>query len=190
MSRKRRKFEQNLHPADGHLEKMTYKSLKKECIVRGMDFDDVLEGDFISLSSYFRKEFYSDVNRTLLDEFDDWQEKLIKDHLENSENNADDLIHPSLRLGFIAEKDEDGNVIRRKRSKMLIKAKRKKRERTKDNIFKGTKKALTFELQQQGKTKPEVLKLVKEQFPDAVDKSITIWFNRSRKKHAKGISKS
>lgn len=190
MSRKRRKYEQNLHPADGYLERMTYRDLKKECIARGMDFDKVLSGDFIALSTFFRKEFYADVQRDLLDDFDDYQENLIRDAMEDKDQNPDDIIYSSLRLGFIAEKDEDGNVVRRKRSKMLIKKKRVKRERTNDNIFKGTKKALTFELQQRGLIKEEVIKKVRAQFSDASEKSIGIWFNRSKKLHrAKGIPK-
>ena len=44
---------------------------------------------------------------------------------------------------------------------------------------------MTFELQQQGKTKVEVIEIIKEEYPDASEKSIGIWFNKSRKLHVR-----
>ena len=186
MSRKRRKYEMNLHPADGHFRNMKYKDIKRECVVRGMPFQEIVEGDIIKLYHFFKDHFYDDINHNLLDKFDDWQEEKVKGAMEKkgeSDNVIGLLVHPSLRLGYVAEKDEEGNITKRKRAKMITKRLKKKRERTLDNIFKGTKKAYTFELQQQGKSKAEVIKIVMEKFPDASEKSISVWFNKSKKLH-------
>jgi len=183
MSRKKRKYETGVHPALGHFEKMKFKDAKRECVIRGMPFIEVLSSDITKLYTFFRDHFYDDLNHKLLDEFDDYQEAEIKKHLEAKGEDASLLVHPSLRLGYIAEKDEDGNTTKRKRAKTVIKKLKRKRERTNDNIFKGTKKAYTFELQQKGKSKEEVTKEVMASFPDASEKSISIWYNKSKKLH-------
>lgn len=183
MSRKRRQYEMNLHPADGHFRNMKYKDLKRECVIRGMPFEQVVSSDVNKLYTYFREHYYDNVKHALLDDFDDWQEAKIRETLESKGEDSDVYIHPSLRLGYVAEKDEEGNVIKKKRAKLLHKKIKRKRERTPDNIFKGTKKAYTFELQQKGHSKADVIKMVMEQFPDASDKSISIWYNKSKKLH-------
>jgi hypothetical protein len=184
MSRKR-KFEQNLPPALRFINNLKYKDLKRECVIRGMLFEDVIEGTLPTLSGWLIKHFDEGISHELLDEFDDWQEDLIKEAMEKKGEDPSIIIHPSLRLGYIAERDEEGNVTKRKRARTLVGRKRKKRERTADGIFQGTKKAYTFQLQQEGYSKQEVLEMVKNQFPDAAEKSIGIWFNKSKKIHKK-----
>jgi len=181
MSRKKRKFEMDAHPADGHMMKMKYKDLKRECVMRGMPFQELIEGGIHQLSGYFREHFYDNVQHNLLDEFDDWQEEQIKLAMVDKEGDADDIIHPALRLGFIAERDDEGNVTKRKRVRSIVKKKKKRRERTAQGVFAGTKKALTFQLQKTGLDKQQVIVQVLEQFPDASEKSISIWFNKSKK---------
>lgn len=182
MSRKR-KFEKNISDADKFIGNLKYKDLKRECVVRGMEFDKVIVGGIPQLTNWLRNNFMATLQHDLLDAFDDYLEKQIREAMELKGENPDDVIHPALRLGYIAERDEDGKVTKRKRVRMIAKKKKKKRERTKDNIFQGTKKALTFQLQQEGKEKQEVITMVLEQFPDASEKSIGIWFNKSRKLH-------
>lgn len=181
MGRKRRKFEENAHPADGHLLKMKYKDVKRECVVRGMPFQDVINSDIWRLTGYFREHFYDNVQHNLLDEFDDWQEQQIKEAVKEKGDDPDDIIHSSLRLGFIAERDAEGNVTKRKRARTIVKKRKKRRERTPQGVFAGTKKALTFKLQKEGLTKAEVIVQVLEQFPDASEKSVGIWFNKAKK---------
>ena len=183
MSRKKRKYEMNLSPADRYINELKYKGLKKECVIRGMDFDGVINGTIPSLSNWLRKHFMDTTRHELLDHFDDYQEKIIKELYEKKGEDPNAMIHSSLRLGYIAERDDEGKVVRKKRVRTVIKKRKKKRERTDDGIFKGTKKAFTFELQQQGIDKEKVMDLVIEQFPDANPKSIGIWFNKSRKLH-------
>lgn len=183
MARKKRKFEMNLPDADRFLGNLKYKDLKRECVIRGMEFDKVLKGGIPQLSNWLRNHFIDTIKPELLDAFDDYQENLVREAVEAKGEDPNHVIHPALRLGFIAERDEDGVVTKRKRARMIIKRKKKRRERTTDGIFQGTKKALTFELQQQGLDKAEVIIKVMEQFPDASEKSIGIWFNKSRKLH-------
>jgi hypothetical protein len=154
---------------------LTYKDLKKECIQRGMPFIDVLSGDFPRLTHWLLNNLHKTFNSDLLDEFDDFQEKILK------ENGKTELIHNSLRLGYLGERDDAEPVVKKDK---VIKEKKAPREKTEGGLFKGTKKAYTFDLQIKGKKLEEVLIKVKRKFPDAVDKSIKIWFNKSRKLNA------
>jgi len=182
MARKR-KFEQDLPAADRYIGNLKYKDLKRECVIRGMPFDDAIEADIPVLSAWLRNNFYEPQLHTLLDSYDDYVEDLITAAVEYKGLDPGDIIHPSLRLGYIAERDAEGNVTKRKRVRTIIKKKKKKRERTDDGIFQGTKKALTYMLQQEGKTKAEAIEIVLAQFTEASEKSIGIWFNKSKKLH-------
>ena len=160
MARKKRKFESNIPDADKFMGKLKYKDLKRECVIRGMAFDKVLRGGIPQLSNWLRNHFYDDLQHDLLNSFDDYQEGLVRKSMEAKDQNPEDVIHPSLRLGYIAERDAEGNVIKRKRVRTLVKKRKKKRERTGDGIFQGTKKALTFKLQQEGLEKADVIEKV------------------------------
>lgn len=185
MARKKRKFERNIPDADKFIGKLKYRDLKRECVIRGMEFDKILHGDIPKLTNWLRNHFRDTTQHELLDNFDDYQDELVKKSMEKKGEDPGILLHPSLRLGYIAERDEEGNVIKRKRVRTIMKKKKKRRERTADGIFQGTKKALTYQLQQEGKGKAEVIEIVKGQFPEASEKSIGIWFNKSRKLHRK-----
>lgn len=178
---KKRKFEQNIRDVDKYIGKLKYKDLKRECVIRGMPFDEVIGGDVPKLSVWLGRNFTNTIKYELLDVFDDYQEDLIRKSMEAKDMDPSELIHPSLRLGYIGERDDEGNIIKRKRVKTLVKKKRKKRERTENGIFKGTKKALTYQLQSNGMSKEEVIKEVIEKFPEASSKSIGIWYNKSKK---------
>jgi len=180
---KKRKFERNIPDAAKFIGNLRYKDMKKECVIRGMEFDILLGASIPFLSNWLMANFRNTPHFELLNVFDDYQENLIREALIKKGENPENYIHPSLRLGYIAERDEEGNVTKRKRVTTIFKKKKTRRERTDDGIFKGTKKAYTFELQQQGKTKAEVINEVMKLFPDASEKSIGIWFNKSRKSH-------
>jgi len=183
MSRKKRKYEMNIPDADKFIGNLKYKDIKRECVIRGMEFDKVIEGTIPKLVNWLRNHFPDTIHFELLDAFDTYQEELIRQVMESRGEDFTVLLHPTLRLGYIAENDAEGNIIKRKRVRTIVKRKKKKRERTNDGIFKGTKKAFTFELQQKGLSKEEVIKKVMTQFPDASEKSIGIWYNKSRKLH-------
>lgn len=162
---------------------MTYKDLKRNCVVRGMPFDDVINGSFPSLQNWIWRNNHNDVKPELLDDFDDHIEKELK------ERGSDYLIHPQLRLGYIGERNEDGEVKKRKRVKG-IKKKRKKREKTKDGIYKGTKKAYVFLSEEKGWTLKKTIRRTLSKFPDASEKSIKIWYKKAARLHAKGEKKN
>lgn len=181
MARKKRKFERDIDPVTKYINGLKYKQLKVECIIRGMSFEEVLGKSVYDLNSWVAKNFTNKIDHSLLDKFDDWQDGVVKKIVKNKSKSSKVIVHPSLRLGYIAEKDDEGNVVKRRRVKTIFKKEKKKRERTKDGIFTGTKKAYTFQLQQEGLPKEEVIKMVIDKFPDASQKSINIWFNKSRK---------
>lgn len=167
--------------ASKFLEKLNLPALKRECIARGMPFEEVSEATVLKLQSWFLKNFPNKVNINLINEFDDWVENILK------KRGVDPvLLDPIFRLGQIGARNEDGEVVKKKRVTGLIhKPLKEKRAKTTEGLFTGTKKAYTFELQKQGLSKDEVISKVKEKFPEAVDKSISIWFNKAKKANKK-----
>ena len=178
---KKRKFEQNLHPADQYISRMTLRDLKRECVIRGLPFKSILYFNVPELTNWFRSNFHLPTDHKKLDDYDEWLDNEIKRHNPGTHENIDSYFHPQLRLGYIAEKDSEGNVTKRKKARTIVKKKKKKRLRTSEGIFTGTKKAYTYELQKLGKDKITTTKMVMEKFPDASEKSISIWYNKSKK---------
>ena len=93
-----------------------------------------------------------------------------------------------MRLGYIGEKDEEGNIIKRKKVPGIKKSKYKKpREKDENNLVKGTKKSYTWELTKKGLNLERVIRRVQKKFPDANEKSIRLWHRaclREMKKNA------
>lgn len=150
---------------------LTYKGLKIECIIRGMPPEEVLRADFFRLANFVQNNVLVRKDLSLLDEFDDYLDNELK------VRNKPELIHNSLRLGYVKRDEEDIPV-------KVIKLKPEKKEpRQKDSngLFKGTMKSYTYELQKKGKTVEQVLTKVIRKYPDAKAKSVKIWFNKSKK---------
>jgi hypothetical protein len=152
---------------------MNYNDLKRACISRGMPFKDVLEGDFLRLQNWFYYNREIKPIKSLINKYDDW----LDDELEKSGNGH--LVHPQLRLGYVG-RENDNKLTKKAKPE---KKKKKVRTKTSDGIYKGTKKALTFELQKEGLDLKTVTKKVLKQFPDGSEKSIKIWFNKARALH-------
>lgn len=169
-----RKIHHYESPEEKELAGLKLPDLKRQCIMRGYPFSALGESSVLDLQSFFIHNYYKEKDVSLLDKYDDYIEDMVK-----ARNWDRSLIHPDLRLGRIAEKDEDGNITKRKR--LGIRIKKKKRKRTSDGLFAGTKKAYTYELVKAKKTKEEIIKLVIEKFPDAKEKSIVIWANRAKR---------
>jgi len=171
---KKRKFETALEAAHREMSNFKYKDLKRGVVVRGMDFQEVVNGDYHSLTKWFVENYERTQNTNLLDQYDDWVESTIRDK---------SLIHPSLRLGYIGERDEEtGEVTKTKRPKGIKKKRSKKERDTRFNIFKGTAKSFTYECQSNGLTLQKTLEKVFEQYPNGCsDKSVRIWFKRAEK---------
>lgn len=158
-------------------DKLTYKDLKKECVIRGMPFEDLIGAGVPDLQGWLNKNLNKGVDKGLLNKYDDHVEQILESLGQQ------DLIHPQLRLGYLGEKDETPDPPKMKITRKATKKREARRERTDDNIFKGTKKALTFSLQAEGLEVQETVDQVLKQFPDANIKSVKIWFKKARRLH-------
>lgn len=156
----------------------TYKDLKREAIIRGMPFPDATGAGVQDLIRFINNsENTPDVS--LIDKYDEWADQQLA---QLGYEKGKELRHPNLRLGFIGEKDSEGNIVKHKRIKGIPKPKKPKRERDENNLYKGTKKSYTFELAKKGFSLERVTRRVKKKFPDASDKSIKIWYRNASKK--------
>jgi len=161
----------------GRADRMTYKQIKRECVIRGMAFDAVVEGDIPTLIYWFSSNYENDINSKLLDEYDAYiQQRML---MENPNLDAS-MLHPHLRLGYLGEADEEGEV-KQRRIKGIPRKKRTRKKKTKQGVYAGTKKALTYQLQAEGINIEETVTKVIETFPEAAVKSIKIWYKRSEK---------
>lgn len=158
------------------IKNMTFRDLKIHVIIRGMPFDTVVNSNVHELSRFYMQNLYEDIDRGLLEKFDDWQEAQIADP---------NLRVSGLRLSHVQEAEDSQTPNKAKRISNLkpkhkIKA-TKKRERTDQGVFKGTKKALTFKLAAKGRSLQYTINKVMKVFPDARDKSIKIWWKKAQK---------
>ena len=156
---------------DNVLSKFKHIDLQRACLMRGLPFDQIGES-YYSLTSYFAKNFDNPEDQTLLDQFDTWRYKRLK---ERGEDNP--LF---VRLGFTREINADtGEILKRKRVKFVNKKKPKRKRNKELGIFAGTKKELTMISQKEGLSLEETTRVVLAKFPDAKDKSIRIWWKKA-----------
>jgi hypothetical protein len=157
---------------DKTLSQMKFIDLQRACIIRGIEFEVLVEKTVFQLQSWLGKNYTNKVKTERLDDFDRWREGLLKAAGKHDE--------PFVRLGFIGEVDkETGEVLSIKKPRKIKKGKRKRERNEELNIFTGTKKELTFICQKEGKTMDETKALVMEKYPDAKEKSIQIWYKKS-----------
>lgn len=175
MKKKKPKFTGSRALAE--LETMKHKDLQRACIVRGMDFEEVIESTTPQLSNWFVNNFQRSQDSTLLNTFDAFIEIKLQ---QRGYKKGDAILSPELRLGYLGPVDETtGKTIIRRISGISKTV--KKRERDDSGLFTGTKKSLTFQLAKEGKTLVETLEIVTGKFPEAVEKSIKIWFKKALK---------
>jgi len=166
---------EDLPPAIKEVESFSLAELKRQCISRGMPFYNMVGSSIPQLQTWFINHYPNPIDPTLVNQFDEWMDKLLL------ERNASSLIHPSLRLGYTGIPLPDEKVpVPKLKSMKLVKSSTKK-EKTIGGVFKGTKKALTFECYSKGKTKAETIEIVMKTFPEALEKSIIIWYNKAKK---------
>lgn len=171
---KKRKFIANMSPAEKEASQMKWIDLQRACISRGMSFDQYLRSNHAQLVDYFVRFYHNKMDNTRLDAFDEMvQEEMRKKGQDE----------PFIRLGYIGETDDQGNITMFKRIKKHKKPKStKKRERNeKHGIWKGTKKELTYQCATEGIPLKETIERVMSKFPDAKEKSIGIWYKRCLK---------
>ena len=190
------KIEMNGSPsyrrAESELARMKHRDLQRAAVVRGMDFEEVVRSGVPELASWFCRNYDLPQFIDKINEFDDWRDEQLKGR---GYEEGSPFFHASLRLGFVATKDEEGNTtsVKKPRLKGVDKPKKEKKERVEGTkVFKGTKKAMTYELTKESYklskskdpkikplTKDEIIEKVKEAFPDANEKSVGIWYKRA-----------
>lgn len=163
----------NSRPVYAALSKMRYKDLQRACLIRGIDFDEMVKMDTLGLHNYLLHEWDKPIVMERLNGFDIWRQN----HLDSRYGPGE----PFVRLGFYGKSIDDGKE--QKTIRVREKSNKPKRERDESmgSIYKGTKKALTFQSIKDGKTIDETIAIVIAAFPDALDKSIKIWSKRAAK---------
>lgn len=157
----------------------TYKDIKRKAIILGMPFTDVLASDVGTLLSFIEKT-NNEPDTSRIDAFDDYIDAELA-ALGYDKN--DPMRSSQLRLGYVGETTESGEV-RRKRVRGIKKQKEKKKPRERDsyNLIKGTKKSYTFELTEKGYDLQRIIRRVLKKFPEAKEKSIKLWHTAAKRK--------
>lgn len=165
------------------LKNFKHKDLQRACVVRGLPFPDVVGFTTPALSNWFMAHFSNGQDPNLLNMFDAWVEEELR---KLGREEEDPIMSPCLRLGYIGEVDEETGKPIIKRLRNIKRPEKEKREREPvTNIFKGTKKALTFQCAKEGIPISETITKVTQAFPEAVEKSIKIWYGRAKKEYNK-----
>lgn len=161
------------------LSRMKHKELQQACIMRGLEFDKVVEFDHHDLANWYFHHFEDPEDISKLPTYDNWIEEQLQ---LRGHKKGDAILSPSLRLGFTP----DMSTIKAPPApKLLAPAKNNsdepkiKREADPETgVLAGTKKNLTYQLTDQGMPIAEIIAKVKEAFPAAEEKSIKIWQKR------------
>lgn len=150
---------------------MTLRDIKKEVIIRGMPFQEVVSADVPNLYSWWNNNRDAPINKNLLDDFDDWLEE------ELTAIGRADLIHSNFRFNYLSKGEES----QPQKVNKIISPPKKRREKNKLGLYAGTKKAMVYEAQQKGWSVKKTIRKVQRAFPDALEKSIKIWYNKASK---------
>lgn len=167
------------------LDSLNHKNLVREVVSRGMPFKDVIESSDLTKGNWLIRNFYTTSKKpNLIDDFDEWRHFKMQEKPGNTPKKAPYLFDPRLNYGYVEERDsKTGEVTKEKKirgfSKKLV-LKRKEKDKA-FGIFKGTKKSLTFECAARAMPIAETIKIVTEHFPEALEKSIKIWYSRAAK---------
>lgn len=157
---------------------MKYKDIKRKAIALGMPFMDSVNCTIFDMLKYIDQST-NKPDKSLIDKYDEWVDK----HLEDvGFTKGDPTRSYRLRLGFLGEEDENGER-KTKRVRGMKKPREKKAPREKDErgLVKGTKKSYTFHLTSKGYDLERVIKRVKKKFPEANDKSISLWYRAAKR---------
>jgi hypothetical protein len=162
------------------LSNMKHRDLQRACIVRGMPSQDMVESDHHKLVSWFIENYDNTQSEELLINHDGWVEEQL---IARGYKKGDVLLSPALRFSYVGniEEIEKPKIIKPHNEKEKPPNERKEKSTVdaSTGIRTGTKKALTYQLTISGLSIGEVIKGVKNKFPEAEDKSIKIWFKRA-----------
>jgi len=163
---------------------LKHRDLQKECIRRGMPFEEI-SGSHHKLVSFFYKNFERTQNESLLVEYDIYLEGILE---KKGYKKGDALLSPALRFSYNGNIEQMNNP-KDIKPKNLVPNKDKKPKSEVDTttgVRKGTKKAMTFDLAYAKVDLDEVVTKVTAVFPDAQEKSIRIWYKKALKKQKAG----
>lgn len=157
-----------------------HRDLQRACIVRGIPSPSVVDFDHHKLVEWFINNYDNAQDDKLLLDHDLWVEDQLK---LKGYKNGDVLMSPALRYSYVGdiEKMEKPKVINGNKPLVIEGKKEKSVVDEITGIRSGTKKALTYQLTEQGIDIEEIIKEVIKQFPEAQDKSIKIWNKRKLK---------
>lgn len=158
----------------GGVHSMSYKDLKRRAIALGMPFEDAAAATVGQLQSWIINSNAKPIPK-LIDDFDDWVDEQLA---SRGYKKNDPLRSPMLRLGYLGETTETGEV-KVKRIKGLPRNPKTKREKDADGYWKGTKKAYTRELTARGFTFERIWRRVSKKFPEALEKSVKQWHRQA-----------
>lgn len=159
---------------------MKYKDIKRKAIALGMPFPDSVNCTIFDMLKFIDQST-NKPDKSLIDKYDEW----VDAHMDEIGITKDNPLRSyRLRLGFLGEEDEEGVRKTRRVRGMKKPKKEKKAPREKDalGLVKGTKKAYTFFLTSKGHSLDRVTRRVKEKFPEANDKSISLWYRAAKRK--------
>jgi hypothetical protein len=144
-----------------------------------MEPEEVVKASHFKLVGFVYHNFDSGQDVKRLDLFDAYvQEELTKKGYKK----GDAMLSPSLRLGFTQGIEKLDKMKEPTKPTAEPKVKKPKAEvDEKTGVRKGTKKAMTYELTNQGIAMDKIIEKVKAAFPDAEEKSIKIWHKRCLK---------
>jgi hypothetical protein len=172
--------------ADKVIPTLKFRDLQKECILRGMKPEAVVKSDVHKLHSYFVDNFERPCDQNLLVEFDMWQENELR---ARGYKDGDAMLRPSLRFSYVKDIDKLPNVQvgeqKEKPKPVKKEAAPPKEKRVKDEktgVMKGTKKSIVYNMVMEGVTSlKKITKAVMAAYPDANEKSISIWMKKAIK---------
>lgn len=164
---------------------MTYKDIKRQAIILGMPFPDAT-GNSIGALLNFIYHTSNKPDKSLIDKYDDWMDQQLANR---GYEPGVGIRNSRLRLGFLGDENEDGKR-RSKRVPGLKKPKEKKPPKEKDEfgLIKGTKKSYCWSLTAKGFDLDRVTRRMHKKYPEANDKSISLWY-RNCKRYLKNEGK-
>lgn len=161
------------------LANMKHRELQRACIVRGMNSQVMVDSDHHKLVSFFLDNYDNSQDEGLLLIHDIWVEGELQ---KKGYKKGEALLSPALRFSYNGNIEQMEKPITIKPKEIPQQAKKPKSTMDETTgVRSGTKKALTYSLTLEGLEIDEILKQVKTQFPDAQDKSVSIWHKKALK---------
>lgn len=155
----------------------SYKDLKRQAVILGMPFPDVINASIGELSGYIA-ETNNTPDLTLIDKFDDYLEKHL---IDIGYTRKDVMLDSRFRLGFIGEEDPETGEKKKKRVPGIKKERKPKRERDEHGFVKGTKKSFVIDRALQGMPLEKIVEEFVKAYPGSSEKSVKIWYRKGLK---------